>query len=87
MKESGREVKLSVKPFMDALLRKGDTDGRKNSGNKDRRAELLAMSRKEMLAEIVLELRQNSNAVENLRDEIGDLYTIVREMAWDRNVW
>ena len=87
MKESGREAKLSVKSFFGALPGKDDTKRRKSGRNADRRTELLAMSRKELLAEIVLELRQNIDAVESLRDETGDLYTIVREIAWDRNVW
>ena len=51
------------------------------------RNDLLALSQQELLAELVLELRQTTEAVETLQDITADIYTLQKEMAWDRQPW
>ena len=49
--------------------------------------ELLAMSEKELLAELILELRQNTDAIEELRDIHADTHGLLKEAIWDRTGW
>ena len=45
--------------------------------------ELLALTEKQLLTEILLELRQNTFAVEHLQDINADIYELVKNTAWN----
>lgn len=40
-----------------------------------------------LLTEILQELRQNNDMVEHLQDIAADIYGLVKEISWDRDVW
>ena len=45
--------------------------------------ELQALTEKQLLTEILLELRQNTFAVEHLQDINADIYDLVKNTAWN----
>lgn len=45
--------------------------------------ELLALSEKQLLTEILLELRQNTFEVEHLQDINADIYDLVKGSIWE----
>ena len=49
--------------------------------------DLLALTENEVLAEVILELRQNTEAVENLQDIAADIHDWQKQETWDRNPW
>ena len=50
--------------------------------------DLLAMDEKALLAELILELRRNTEELTELLEVGSDMYLLQKEMAWDRqNSW
>ena len=50
----------------------------------DNHEDLTALTEKELLAGILLELRKNTGAVEHLQDITAEIYSLQKEMAWER---
>ena len=50
----------------------------------DNHEDLLALTEKELLAGILLELRKNTGAVEHLQDITAEIYSLQKETTWDR---
>ena len=48
----------------------------------DKHEDLQAMSEKQLLAEILLQLRQNTDAVEHLQDINADTYGLLKDTIW-----
>ena len=49
--------------------------------------DLHTLTEKELLAEIVQELRCNTELLGNLLDETGDFHQTVKEDIWNRQPW
>ncbi|MBQ2448858.1 MAG: hypothetical protein II270_02365 [Peptococcaceae bacterium] len=47
--------------------------------------DLQTLTEKQLLAELVQELRYNTEAVENLQSIAADIYDLQKEAMWDRN--
>ena len=56
---------------------------RKEANGLEKHDELLALSEKQLLMEILLELRQNTFEVEHLQDINADIYDLVKNTAWN----
>ena len=50
----------------------------------DNHEDLTALTEKELLAGILLELRKNTGAVEHLQDITAEIYSLQKEMSWER---
>lgn len=48
---------------------------------------LSALTEKQLLAELVQELRYNTEAVENLQDIAAEIHSLQKELAWDKTAW
>ena len=49
--------------------------------------DLQSLTEMQLLAELVQELRYNTEAVENLQSIAADIYGLQKEAMWDRNPW
>ena len=49
--------------------------------------DLQSLTEKQLLAEIVQELRYNTEAVENLQSIAADIYDLQKQAMWDRTPW
>ena len=48
---------------------------------------LQTITEKQLLAELVQELRSNTDAVEHLQDIAAEIHSLQKELAWDRAAW
>ena len=49
--------------------------------------DLQTLTEKQLLAELVQELRYNTEAVENLQSIAANIYDLQKENMWDRTPW